>query len=284
LKGRASALGAITILNAIANWKGSAVGIDLRTTAEVELDDSSEVKGDVFGMDTRLIVGCVKLVLDRFKSDCGAVVRTSSEIPVARGLKSSSAAANAAVLATLDALGEVLDPLESTRIGVRAAKDAGVTITGAFDDATASMLGGVVVTDNRNMELLKREELVSEVLLLVPEERLYTKDTNVNRSRLIAPLADIVFDQAMNGEYGSAMTLNGFIYCAALGLPTEPILVALESGAWGASLSGTGPAYAALIDEDHLEILESAWKDLGGKVIRTKVNCRGAFTGRGIVA
>ena len=33
-----------------------------------------------------------------------AVVRTYSEIPVAGGLKSSSTAANAAVLATLDAL------------------------------------------------------------------------------------------------------------------------------------------------------------------------------------
>jgi len=279
LKGRASALGAITILNAIANWKGSAIGIDIRTTANVELDSSPKVLGDVLGIDTTLIVKCVELVLERFGLDLGGVVRTYSDIPVASGLKSSSSAANATVLATLDAIGEKLDPLEAIKIGVEAARFAGVTITGAFDDATASMLGGVVVTDNRLTELLKRDEIERDVLLLVPDKRIYTKDTNVHRSRLIAPLADLVFDLAIDGDYERAMTLNGFIYCGALGLSTEPLLVALDAGSIGVSLSGTGPSYAALVDFDCIDELEGAWGGLGGKVIRTKVNNSGASIG-----
>jgi len=279
LKGRASALGAITILNAIANWKGSAIGIDIRTTANVELDSSPKVLGDVLGIDTTLIVKCVELVLERFGLDLGGVVRTYSDIPVASGLKSSSSAANATVLATLDAIGEKLDPLEAIKIGVEAARFAGVTITGAFDDATASMLGGVVVTDNRLTELLKRDEIERDVLLLVPDKRIYTKDTNVHRSRLIAPLADLVFDLAIDGDYERAMTLNGFIYCGALGLSTEPLLVALDAGSIGVSLSGTGPSYAALVDVDCIDELEDAWRCLGGKVIRTKVNNTGASIG-----
>jgi len=66
----------------------------------------------------------------RFDSKHGAKVATKSQIPIASGLKSSSAAANAAVLATVDALGEKLESLEAIKIGVQAALDAKVTITG----------------------------------------------------------------------------------------------------------------------------------------------------------
>jgi shikimate kinase len=282
LRGFATVMGAATILNAVATWKGSAFGISLKTTAEVELDQSSEVRGDIPGIDATLVVKCVELVLAKFGLECGGVVRTSSEIPVASGLKSSSTAANAAVLATLDAIGEKTDLFDAAKIGVVAARETGVTITGALDDALASMLGGVVVTDNRNMRLLKRDELESEVLLLVPERRLFSKDTDIRRSRLIAPLADVAYDLALKGDYGRAMTLNGFIYCSALGFSSEPLLLALEAGALGASLSGTGPSYAALIGADDIDTLESRWGDLGGRVIKTKVNNNPASTGRGV--
>ncbi len=282
MKGYAWACGAATILNAVATWKGAAFGIDLKTRAEVELNNSGLIRGDVPGVDTSLIERSVQMVQEHLGYGYGAVVRTSSEIPVAGGLKSSSTAANAAVLATLDALQEEMDLIEAAKIGVAAARAVGVTITGALDDALASMLGGVVVTDNRSMQLLRREELSCPVMLLVPEKKLFSRDTDVSRSRLIAPLADVAFDLAMRGDYYRAMTLNGLAYCAALRLPAEPMLLALEAGAKGVSLSGTGPAYAAIIDEDKMDGLESAWRPLGGRVIRTKANNRCASKGRGI--
>jgi len=282
LKGYATANGAATILNAVAAWKGCAFGIGLKTEAEVELNDSGCIRGDVPGVDTRLIERCVELVLQRLGLDYGGVVRTWSEIPVASGLKSSSTAANAAVLATLDALQEEMNLIDAAKIGVAAARDVGVTITGALDDALASMLGGVVVTDNKEMRMLKREELHCDVMLLIPEKRLFSKDTDVSRSRLIAPLAELGFELSMRGDYRRAMILNGFAYCGALGLPAEPMLRALEAGAEGVSLSGTGPAYAALIGEDKLDRLESVWKGMGGKVIKTKTNNSSAFQGRRI--
>jgi len=279
LRGAAFALGAVTVLNAVATWKGSAIGIDLKTEAEVVLDDSSKIKGDVPGIDDRLIVRSAEMVLERFGIEAGGVVRTKSQVPVASGLKSSSAAANAVVLATLDALGVELNLLDATRIGVKAALEVGVTITGAFDDATASMLGGVVVTDNREMALIKREEMTSQVLLLVSNETIYSQDTDVHRSKLIAPLADLAYDLALKEDYARAMTLNGLIYCSALRLSSDPIFAALDSGASCASLSGTGPAYAALVDDDQIDEVESVWKDLGGRVIKTKVNNTGASFG-----
>lgn len=282
MRGYAWANGAATVLNAVATWKGSAFGIELKTRAEVELNNTGEILGDVPGVDTRLIETCVRMVQERLGYSYGAVVRTYSEIPVAGGLKSSSTAANATVLATLDALQEDLDLVEAAKIGVAAAREVGVTITGALDDALASMLGGVVVTDNRQMQLLKREELSCSVMLLIPERKLFSSDTNTSRSRLIAPIADVVYELAMRGDYSRAMTLNGLAYCAALGLPTEPMLLALEAGSKGVSLSGTGPSYAAIIDEAKMDALESAWRPLGGRVIRTKANNKCASKGRGI--
>ena len=279
--GYACAFGAGTIINAIATWKGAAFGIDLKTEAEVILTDSKKIQGYMEeGGDTTLIERCVELTLARFGSKYGAKVSTKSEIPIASGLKSSSAAANATVLATLDAIGEKLEPLEAIKIGVQAALDSKVTITGAFDDACASMLGGFVITDNRKMELIKREERDSEVLILAPDRKVFTSAANVTRSRLIGRWVELAYKEALEGNYEKSMTLNGFLYCAALGFSTEPMMAALEVGIKGTSLSGTGPAYTALGSSELLDKLEPVWRNMGGKVIRTKVNNTGGKTCR----
>ncbi|HEY9207164.1 MAG TPA: shikimate kinase [Candidatus Methanoperedens sp.] len=274
--GYAYAYGAGTIINAIATWKGAAFGIDLKTEAEVVLTEDKKIRGYIEeGGDTTLIERCVELTLLRFGSKLGANVSTKSEIPMASGLKSSSAAANASVLATLDALGETLHPLEAIKIGVQAALDSKVTITGAFDDACASMLGGFVITNNKKKELISRVERDSEVLVLSPPEKVFSSATNVARSRLMAPWVEMAYKEALEGNYEKAMTLNGFLYCAALGFGTEPMMAALEVGIEGVSLSGTGPAYTALGSPKLLDRLEPLWRGMGGKVIRTKVNNKG---------
>jgi len=282
MHGHGCANGAGTIVNAIAIWKGAAFCIDLATTADVNLDECSDAgAGDagritgrienVDAADTALITRCVSLVLERFGYRCDGVVTTRSEIPIARGLKSSSAAANAAVLATLDAIGETLPRLEVVSMGVRAALDVGVTITGAFDDACASALGGIVITDNRNMELVERLEYDSDVLIYLPEEKAFTADTDVARSKAVAPLVEVAYRLALDHDFENAMTLNGLLYCAALGFDTEIAMSALEIGVSGVSLSGTGSAYTALVGRDQIKELKGCWGDMGGSVIQTRI-------------
>ncbi|MCL7474693.1 MAG: shikimate kinase [ANME-2 cluster archaeon] len=279
--GYATALGAGTIINAIATWKGSAFGIDLHTGAEVKLNSTDRIKGIIKGGgNPKLIERCIQLVFEKFNCQDGATVRTTSEVPIASGLKSSSAAANASVLAALDAIGENMEPLDAALLGVQAAKDAGVTITGAFDDAAASMLGGVVITDNRELSLISRNVLESEVIIYAPRKKAYSSRTDVTRSRLVAPWVDMAYGLCIEGKYEQAMTLNGFIYCSALGFRTEPMLMALEVGVEGVSLSGTGPAYTALVHGETADRLVDVWSALDGKVIRTEVNNKGARKGR----
>ena len=286
-KGEGSATGAGTIINAIATFKGAAFGIDLRTYAEVELGEDLhgiEAEIELEGVrgepaDTRLIERCVELVLRRFELPRGAHVTTRSEIPIASGLKSSSAAANAVVAATLDAIGgseagAKLSVLDAVRIGVDAALQVGVSITGAFDDACASALGGIVITDNARREVLKRVERESTVLIFVPRAKAFTAETNVERSRLLAPWVALAFELAVAERFEVAMTLNGFLYCAALQIDPEPMLRALECGVQGVSLSGTGPSVVALLDDERKEArLREAWRGLSseGRILKQRL-------------
>ena len=281
MDGRAVAPAAGTVLNALANGYGSAFAIDAYTEATVELDGSGEVTGEVAGApeaDTGLVERCVELAVERFGDGQGGHVRTDSEVPMAAGLKSSSAAANATVLATLDALGAADDvPREDAcRLGVRAARDAGVTVTGAFDDASASMLGGVTVTDNAEDELLRREEPEWDVLVYAPDERAFSADADVSRCERVAPVADVVRDLALEGDYERAMGINGLAFCAALGFPADPVVEAMPDCA--ASLSGTGPSYTAVGDREALERLEATWSEREGHTWLTTTQTTGATT------
>ena len=278
MDGRARAPAAGTILNALATGTGAAFAIDAETTAAVTLDGSGGVRGEIDGApdgDTRLIERCVELVVEEFGDGEGGRVRTESEVPMASGLKSSSAAANATVLATLDALDADLPREDAARIGVRAARDVDVTVTGAFDDASASMLGGATVTDNASDELLRRDEVAWDVLVWTPPERAFSADADVDRCERIAPVADLVAELALGGRHAEAMTTNGFAFCAALGFPADPMVEALPDVA-GVSLSGTGPSFTAVGERETLEALRDIWNRRKGTTWLTTTRNDGA--------
>ena len=280
MHGRAKAPAAGTILNALATGVGSAFAIDTETTATVELDDSGEIRGEIAedpDADARLIERCVELVLETEDSEFGATVRTESDVPMASGLKSSSAAANATVLATLSALDVEMRREDACRIGVQAARDVGVTVTGAFDDASASMLGGVTVTDNTEDELLARDEVDWDVLVWTPPEQSFSADADVSRCRQVAPMADLVADLALDGEYGRAMTVNGFAFCGALGFSADPMVDAMPD-VDGVSLSGTGPSFVAVGGREVLEDVREKWNSLKGTTWLTTTQTSGTRT------
>ncbi|WP_267162759.1 shikimate kinase [Halovenus salina] len=279
MDGRAAAPAAGTVLNALATGTGSAFAIGPEVTATVTLGKGS-VSGTVDGVDdadTRLIERCVELVTETYGDSQGGTVRTDSEVPLASGLKSSSAAANATVMATLSALdaADEVTRTEAARLGVEAARDVGVTVTGAFDDASASMLGGVTVTDNDRDELLHRATREWDVLVWTPPEQAFSSDASVERCRRVAPVADLVADLALDGEFKRAMTVNGFAFCSALGFSPDPILNALPD-VTGVSLSGTGPSFVAVGDAMDLTAVRERWDERPGTTLLTTTQNDGA--------
>jgi len=283
--GTATAHGAATIINALSTGKGAAFGVDLWTRAKVTLTDEPNVIQAKILSDpsesTLLVEKTVARIFAEFKVEntLGAKVETRSNIPIARGLKSSSAAANATVLGLIQALDIDIEPIEIVKLGVIAARRAGVTITGAFDDACASFFGGLVITDNKRDLLLKRVEWNADVLIYVPQKRAYSAKADVARAKLLAPWIDLAFHLASEGAYEKAMVLNGLLYCNALGFSTEPIFSALTAGARAATLSGTGPSYIALVDRTSAQPVKQEWEQLEGRLIETKTSNTGATIG-----
>jgi len=280
MKAEAVAHGAATIVNAIALGKGAAFGVDLWTKAEVRLtEEPNVIKGEITSdpaESTVLIERTVSRVFKHFSVEkrFGAKVKTWSNIPVARGLKSSSVAANAVALAAVAALGETLDAMEVVKLGVDAAFDAKVTVTGAFDDACASYFGGVVVTDNLKRKLLKRVALPDDLTVLfhVPSKKAYTADSDVTKLKTVKPLVEIAYNEALKGNFWVALSLNGVIYSSALGYDASVASDALAAGALAAGLCGKGPAVTAVVSSDKIDSVKTALQHHEGEVLQAHLN------------
>jgi shikimate kinase len=279
-KAEALAHGAATIVNAMATGMGAAFGVDLWTKAEVELTDepgliTGEIKSDL-AESTILVEKTVTRVLTHFRVEkqFGAIVKTDSNIPIARGLKSSSVAANSITLATVAALGKSINDLALISLGVDAAFDAKVTLTGAFDDACASYFGDIVVTDNAKRLLLSRVPLPEgfSVLFHVPDEKAYSASSNVSKLRNVASLVRIAFREAENANFWDALSLNGILCSSAFGFDTSVAIDALGAGALAAGLCGKGPAVTAVVNEDKLNEVITAFQSHGGKIIHAQFN------------
>lgn len=279
-KADAMSHGAATIVNAIALGKGAAFGVDLWTKAEVRLTDEPHViKGEITtdpDESTSLIEKTVLRVLGHFgvENTFGAEVKTSSNIPIARGLKSSSSAANAIALGTVAALGKTLDDLAIVNLGVEASFDAKVTVTGAFDDACASYFGGAVVSDNLKRKILRKTDMPKDLTVLfhVPAEKAYTRDSDINRLKTIKPLVEIAHKEAIRGNYWPALTLNGLIYSSALGYDTSVASDALAAGAIASGLCGKGPAVTAVVSNQNIDSVKTALQKYEGVIIYSQLN------------
>ena len=276
--------GSATIINAIATGCGSAFGIGLDIECEARTTSSSISCSNDVGADTMLMELCVNKVFNHYdidENEFGVDLKTKSMLPMASGLSSSSASSNAIVKVVSEMIAEefdlkALDDLEVVNMAIDASLEAGVTITGSFDDATASYFGGVVVTDNRNREFIVRERMEDyPILIYMPNFYSKSGDSDANRMKLLAPLVETAFDFACNGDYFKALNLNGLIYSATLGFDSTIAIDALSAGAIASGLSGTGSAFVAVVEEDSIDDVKESWEKYEGRVIETQVDNEG---------
>jgi shikimate kinase len=271
-------------MNAMATGEGAALGVNLWTKARVTLTDQA---GSFSGRnlsepneDVSLIETTARKVLERYNAHrrFGALIETESIIPMAAGLKSSSAASNAVALAAVKALKKKSRPLETINVAVDASLEANVTLTGAFDDACACYYGGLIVTNNTQRRILKRHrpDPGLSVLIHVPSERRYSRDVDPESLSSIKSLMPMVSREVLNGNYWLALTLNGLFYSSAFGCDAAPARAALEMGALAAGISGKGPATAAIVSKARLVNVLDSWGSYSGRVICTSLNYKTA--------
>ncbi|MCI0565215.1 MAG: shikimate kinase [Nitrososphaera sp.] len=269
---RATMHGAISVVNAIATGNGSSLGIDLKVIAEAEIDRGHGVRFLTGRSDNKLIGNTVRNILPKEIIETNMIsIRIQSEIPIGFGLKSSSAVSNAAALACARLVRDEIDDYAVLEAAVKASLDAKVSLTGAYDDATASYFGGFTVTDNYSRRLLKREEAPAnlQAIIFLPRN---TPRGDVRRLSNLSDLFNDAFKMAEAGEYWKAMKLNGVLASAALSSRYRPIMAAIEHGALAAGISGNGPSVAAVAYDDEVEEIKAALTKFDGRIIVSKIN------------
>ncbi|KZX17443.1 shikimate kinase [Methanobrevibacter filiformis] len=278
MKVNVRSLGSATIVNAIAIGKGSAFGIDLDIlTKSKSITSGIKCSSDI-GADTTLMELSAKKVIDYYNVDFGVEISTKSNLPMASGLSSSSALSNAvcksiAILISEEFDLKVISDIEIINLAINASLDAGVTVTGAFDDATASYFGGVTVTDNISRKIIIKEDFENyNILIYMPNKGAMTSNSDVNRMKLLSPLVKMGYNLALKRDYLNAMNLNGLLYSSTLGFDSEIAIDALNSGALASGLSGTGSSFVAICNDDKIDDVKDAWSSYSGRIIETKVN------------
>ncbi|MDP8888221.1 MAG: shikimate kinase [Thermoproteota archaeon] len=272
-KARAIVHGAISIVNAIATGKGSALGISLKVTAEVELQKGHGLRFITGRSGDKLIKNIVQKTIPKQIIESNMIsIRVDSEIPIGYGLKSSSAVSSAVALAcSRIEREEDINDYAILEVAARSSLEAKVSLTGAYDDATACYFGGFTVTDNYTRYIIRKERAPENLyaIILLPSS---TSRGDVYKLRNLSEIFIDAFRFAESGQYWKAMKLNGVLASAALSSSYMPVMAAMEHGALSASISGNGPSIAAVGYEDAVEPIVGALSKFEGRIIVSKVN------------
>lgn len=271
--------GAISIVNAVATGFGSAMGISLNVKVEII---SKKGSGLIFqkGGGSLMIKKIIYDVLQsKYLNNSQLLININSEIPSGMGLKSSSAVSNAVALACNSLINKEISDESVLNSAIDASLYAKTTITGAYDDSTACFFGGFVTTDNYKKKILKRENSPTDLsaVIFLPNNK---KRGDVTRLKLLSDIYLEAFQLAYSGQYWKAMTLNGVLTSSLLSNSYTITRMCLENGALAASISGNGPAVAAVVRESEVQRIKSALSNLDGRVIISRTNNQKASTVR----
>jgi len=272
LKTKAIVHGAISIVNAIPTGKGATMGISLRTEAVVQARRGTGIHLVSGADNTNLIQSTVRMsVPPEMLSEYEISISVRSEIPMGYGLKSSSSISTAVALASA----KLFDSGQLDRLVLQASVDAsiesGVSITGAYDDACGCYYGGIVVTDNIKCKTLLRKPVEEDLtaVIFIPANK---RRKNPRRLRDKRDAFNSAWNLAMSSRYWDAMTVNGITAAPILG--TDPTLISklISAGALGASVSGNGPAVAAVARTDSIMAIREVFDKMDGRIITSAAN------------
>ncbi|MFZ0699266.1 MAG: shikimate kinase [Thermoplasmata archaeon] len=275
MRGIGTASGAITFVNALPTGIGAAAAVTLAVEAEVELDLEGRHGSSAITIlppsDTPLVRAAVAAGVERFAHgrSPSARVRVRSSIPSACGLKSSSAVSGAVLAGVARAAGVPAEPATLARMSADLSQKIGLSATGAFDDAYASLAGGAVITDNAARAVLWSGEAPSglTVLLWIPSSTHRPSTGWHERFRARAAEARPAVDAALGGDLLGAMELNTELVESVLGYEYGDLRRRVaERGAIASGVSGLGPAVAVLVPPECADRVRAALASGGGEI------------------
>lgn len=271
---KATIHGAVSLVNAIATGKGATLGIAAKVEAIVKASEGHgiQIEVDNRNFSSRLVNKVVEYTVPKKDLEKNKIeISLSSEIPTGYGLKSSSAISSVVSLACNKMFRSKFSDNQVLIPGVEASIATKVSITGAYDDACACYFGGTVVTDNYNRRIIKIQKTPTNILavVFVPKSR---KRGNIKNLRNLEELFEKAWNLAKDGDYWNAMVLNGLATSSILNSDPKIISNLIENGALGASVSGNGPAIAAIVKKDKVSNIKKVFADREGRTFVSEIN------------
>ncbi|MCV0412154.1 shikimate kinase [Nitrosarchaeum sp.] len=273
-KAMATVHGAVSLVNAIATHKGATLGIELKVDAIIETSPGKGIfiQSENKSLSSRLINKTIEKILSKKEVEENKIdVTLNSEIPTGYGLKSSSAISSAIALACAKIFKPKLTDKQILLAGVEASLESKVSITGAYDDACSCYYGGFNVTDNLKKNRIHLEKAPTNLIavIFIPKNR---KRGNLKNLKILSDVFNGAWELAKKAEYWNAMNINGLATAAILNSDPKIIINLLEKGALGASVSGNGPAIAAVTKKENESNIKKVFSVLEGNVIVSKIN------------
>src|SRR3990170_3115723 len=238
---QATLRGAISIVNAVATGKGATLGVSLKTSALLETSPGNGVfiESRNKAISSRLINKVIQKVIPKNDLENTKIqISLHSQILLA---------------------------------GVDASIESKVSITGAYDDACGCYYGGFAVTENYKRKIVKLEKCPRNLVavIFIPRSR---KRGNVKNLKNLSPIFEQAWNLARNSDYWNAMILNGMATSTILNSDPKLISDLIENGALGASVSGNGPAIAAISKKENIANIKKVFSNLAGTTIVSEIN------------
>ncbi len=275
MKVKATVHGAISIVNAIATGKGATLGTSLKVEALLE---SQKGKGITIysekneNISSKLINKTVEKIVPKKELERTKLwINLTSQVPTGYGLKSSSAISTSVALACSKIFNPSISDKKILLAGVEASIETRVSITGAYDDACACYYGGFNVTDNYKKKIIHSENAPNDLIavIFIPRSR---HRGNVRKLHLLRSIFEQAWNLAKRSEYWDAMTLNGLATSAILSSHPKILSELLDNGALAASISGNGPAIAAVSKKENITKMKNVFDSYDGNILTSKIN------------
>ena len=273
-KAKATVHGAVSLVNAIANQKGATLGIALKVEVIVETSPGKGIilKSENKSLSSRLINKTVEKIIPKKELDQNKITITlDSEIPTGYGLKSSSAISSAVALACAKIFKPKYTDQQILLVGVDASIESKVSITGAYDDACSCYYGGFNVTDNAKKKRVHFEKAPTNLVVVIKKKK-NRKRGNLKNLKSLSSVFENAWELARKKDYWEAMIINGLATASILKSDPKIIISLIEKGALGASVSGNGPAVAAVVKKENESNIKRIFSALEGRVIISKLS------------
>lgn len=272
----ATVYGAISLVSAIATGYGATLSTSLVTTARVAAVPGKGIMINSRNQSSRLLNMTICNVVPKEEMRRHRInIWTTSQSPTGCGLKSSSSISTAVAMACAKIFNPDMGEKEVLAAGVDASIRSGVSITGAYDDVCGCYYGGFNITHNSHCRLVEHRRAPPGLVavIFVPTSR----RRNVRNLKKMSGALRMSWKLAQDGHHWEAMTMNGLAISPVLG--PDPYLLSslLDAGALGASLSGNGPAIAAVARTGAERDVERVFKQHDGRIIITPINNKKAF-------